>query len=351
MAGGTGGHIYPALAVAGVLRAQGIPLHWLGTPHGLENRLVPEAGIDLTRIRIAGLRRRGWWRLALAPVLLSVALLQALAVMLRLRPGVVLGMGGYASGPGGVAAWLCRRPLVIHEQNARAGLTNRLLARLATTVLEAFPGSFRMNADLECTGNPVRAEIAELAPPEQRGVGAGPVLRILIFGGSQGAGILNRVVPEAIARLSQQHQVQVLHQTGAAEQTLVAASYRAAGVTAEVRSYITDMAIAYATADLVIGRAGAMTVAEIAAAGVAAILVPLPAVDDHQTANARYLATHDAAILVPQAEFSTERLTEALLALAADRTRLPAMAQRARQAAKADAAERVARRCLEQLDG
>lgn len=351
MAGGTGGHIYPALAVAGVLRAQGVPLHWLGTPHGLENRLVPEAGIELTRIRIAGLRRRGWWRLALAPVVLGVALLQALAVMLRLRPGVVLGMGGYASGPGGVAAWLCRRPLLIHEQNAHAGMTNRLLARFATSVFEAFPGSFRGNAATECTGNPVRSEIAGLAPPEQRGIGAGAALRILIFGGSQGAGVLNRIVPEAIVQLAQRHAVRVLHQTGTADQTSVAARYRAAGIQAEVQSYITDMAHAYATTDLVIGRAGAMTVTEIAAAGVASILVPLPAVDDHQTANARYLAAREAAILLPQAEFTVERLLGALSALAADRARLAAMAKRARQAAKPDAAEQVARRCLEHLDG
>ncbi|MCC6202489.1 MAG: undecaprenyldiphospho-muramoylpentapeptide beta-N-acetylglucosaminyltransferase [Gammaproteobacteria bacterium] len=355
MAGGTGGHIYPALAVADVLRAHGVPLHWLGAPHGLENRLVPAAGIELTTIRISGLRRRGWWRLVLAPLLLTFASLQALAVMLRLKPGVVLGMGGYASGPGGVAAWLCRRPLLIHEQNAHAGMTNRVLARLATRVFEAFPGSFPGSlhgaAAPECIGNPVRTEIARLVPPAQRGIGAQAELRILIFGGSQGAGVLNRAVPGAIAQLAARVPVHVLHQTGAADREQVAAAYRAAKVAADVRDYIDDMAAAYAGADLVIGRAGAMTVTEIAAAGIASILVPLPAVDDHQTANAHYLAARDAAILLPQAELSESRLAGVLADLAADRPRLAAMAERARQAAKPDAAERVARHCLEYLDG
>jgi UDP-N-acetylglucosamine--N-acetylmuramyl-(pentapeptide) pyrophosphoryl-undecaprenol N-acetylglucosamine transferase len=241
--------------------------------------------------------------------------------------------------------------LIIHEQNAHAGLTNRLLARIANRVLEAFPGSFRGVPAAEHIGNPVRAEIAALAPPEQRGGAAGGELRILIFGGSQGAGVLNHVVPEAIARLASHCPIRVLHQTGTADRDGVAATYRAAGVDADVRAYIADMASAYAGADLVIGRAGAMTVAEIAAVGIASILVPLPAVDDHQTANAHYLATRDASILVPQAEFDSDRLATLLDELARDRVRLAAMATRARQAAKPDAAACVARRCLEYLDG
>jgi UDP-N-acetylglucosamine--N-acetylmuramyl-(pentapeptide) pyrophosphoryl-undecaprenol N-acetylglucosamine transferase len=350
MAGGTGGHVYPALAVAGFLHARGVTLYWLGSRRGLENRLVPRAGYRLFTLPVSGLRRRGLLRLLLAPAQIGLAVAQAIVLILRLRPGVVLGMGGFASGPGGIAAWLCGRPLIIHEQNANPGLTNRILSRFATAVLEAFPGSFTAARAAEHTGNPVRAEITALPPPEQRRAGPGAGLRILIFGGSQGAHVLNTVVPQAIAQIGPQTRVAVLHQTGAAERDAVAAAYQAAGVPAEVCAYIEDMAAAYADADLVISRAGAMTIAEIAAAGVASILVPLPAVDDHQTANARYLVERGAAILLPQPELDVARLVRELTALAADRARIETMARCARAAAMPDATARVAARCLERLD-
>ncbi|MEQ8662193.1 MAG: undecaprenyldiphospho-muramoylpentapeptide beta-N-acetylglucosaminyltransferase [Gammaproteobacteria bacterium] len=351
LAGGTGGHVYPGLAVAEALRAQGCELVWMGTRRGVEARVVPAAGVPLLTIPVTGLRRSGPWRRLGAPFTVAVALACALVQMLRVRPRVVLGMGGFVSGPGGVAAWLCRRPLVIHEQNAIPGLTNRLLARLANRVFEAFPGTFPAARRAVSCGNPVRREIAALEPPAQR-LGRHDAPRVLVFGGSRGARALNASVPGGLAA-SGVADLAVLHQCGEAEVVATRARYAAlpgfAGV--EVTAYIDDMAGAYAAADLVIARAGAITVAELAACGAAAILVPYPyAVDDHQTANARYLVDAGAALLIPEHELDATRLGAAVAHLLGDRARLVAMAEQARALARPDAVATVAGACLEYVD-
>jgi len=348
MAGGTGGHVFPALAVAERLREQGAQVEWLGTRGGMEARLVPRRGFAFHALGVAGLRGRGAAGWLLAPLRVAAATWAALRLLARLRPAVVLGMGGYASGPGGLAAWLARRALVVHEQNAVPGLTNRILARLADRVLEAFPGSFPPAARAEHTGNPVRAEIAALAEPGQRARAPGAPLRLLVLGGSQGARALNEVVPAALGALAGRLAVEVRHQAG--ERTLAAAraAYARAGLAVEPLAFIDDMAASYGWADLAVCRAGAMTVAELAAAGVASVLVPFPhAVDDHQSANARHLSRAGAALLVPEAELAPARLAALLEDLAGARERLLAMARAARRLAIPDADLRVARACLE----
>jgi UDP-N-acetylglucosamine--N-acetylmuramyl-(pentapeptide) pyrophosphoryl-undecaprenol N-acetylglucosamine transferase len=294
------------------------------------------------------LRGKGLPRVFLAPFMLTFALLQTLLVFLRIRPMVVLGMGGFAAGPGGFIAWLLRRPLLIHEQNSVPGLTNRLLAPLAHTVLEGFPGSMPAARHAVVVGNPVRAAISALAAPETRFAGRSGALRLLVIGGSLGAQALNRVVPQAIARLPAAERPRVHHQTGEAEVAGVRLSYSELECDARVEAFIEDMAAAYAWADLVVCRSGALTVAELAVAGVAAILVPYPhAADDHQTGNARYLADAGAALLMPQASLTAERLTEALTRFIGRRDTLLAMARRARELARPEAARRVAGLCLQ----
>jgi UDP-N-acetylglucosamine--N-acetylmuramyl-(pentapeptide) pyrophosphoryl-undecaprenol N-acetylglucosamine transferase len=349
MAGGTGGHVFPALAVAEELVARGVAVSWLGTRRGLEARVVPAAGYPLETMRVAGLRGKGVTRLLLAPFMLLVALLQALVILLRLRPQAVLGMGGFASGPGGVVAWLLRRPLLIHEQNSVAGMTNRWLAPLAHTVMEAFPGSMPAKYRPVHTGNPVRVEITRLPEPAERlAQHQGGALRVLVIGGSLGAHALNTTVPAALARLSPGNSCSVRHQTGAADVDAVRQAYAEAGIEAQVSAFIDDMAAAYAWADLVVCRAGALTVAELAVVGVAAILVPFPhATDDHQTGNARFLADAGAAILVPQETLEPERLGQLLDDFAARREVLLEMAGRARSLALPQAARRVAELCLQ----
>lgn len=348
MAGGTGGHVFPALAVARVLRERHCDVVWLGTQAGIEARLVPAAGIEIEWVRVSGLRGKGALGWLLAPFRLARALRDALDAVKRRNPDVVLGLGGFASGPGGVAAWLTRRPLVIHEQNAIAGLTNRLLSRLARTVAEAFPGSYGTAArNVVVTGNPVRVEIEALPPPAQRVAGRTKP-RLLVFGGSLGAAALNRLVPAALALLSPAERPEVLHQTGRNRRDDVARAYAGAGVAADVREFIDDMAAAYSWADVGICRAGALTVAELAAAGLPAILVPFPsAVDDHQTENARYLASRGAAVLLPEATLTAERLAQELKQLTVgDARRRLAMAEAARAAAVPRAAEHLADLCL-----
>jgi UDP-N-acetylglucosamine--N-acetylmuramyl-(pentapeptide) pyrophosphoryl-undecaprenol N-acetylglucosamine transferase len=347
MAGGTGGHVMPALAVAHELRAQGHGVRWLGTAAGLEARTVPAAGIELFTLPVAGLRGKGALRYLSAPVGLLRALAQAIALLRRLRPDVVLGLGGYAAGPGGVAAFLLRRPLLIHEQNARPGLTNRLLARLAQRVLAGFPGLRLAGRPAEFTGNPVRAELLDLPPPCQRLTQAP---RLLVLGGSQGAQAINAAVPQALELLKQSGVPlpQVRHQAGRQHAAAVAGDYAARGVPATVDGFIDDMAAAYGAADLAVCRAGALTVAELCAVGLGALLIPFPqAADDHQTANARHLAGVGAAVLLPQAELTPLRLAELLGSLLADPARRLAMAEAARGLARPDAARRVAAACLE----
>lgn len=347
MAGGTGGHVYPALAVAEQLRDWGVDVVWLGTRKGLEARVVPAAGFPLDEVKVSGLRGKAVLQRVLAPVMLMWAFLQSFVIMLRRRPGAVLGMGGYVSGAGGVSAWLLRRPLLIHEQNAVAGLTNRMLMRFATRVFEAFPNTFPARRGALHTGNPVRAAITALPAPEHRlGAHQGP-LRLLVLGGSLGARALNRLLPEALALLEPATRPQVWHQAGRSHCDEVPLAYRQCGVEARVVPFIEDMAEAYAWADLVLCRAGAMTIAELAAVGVAAILVPYPhAVDDHQTGNAHYLCDAGAGILIQQDDLSAAGLSVLLKEFAADRARLLRMAQAARALAKPDATRQVAQHCL-----
>lgn len=348
MAGGTGGHVYPALAVADALRARGWEVFWLGTRAGLEARVVPAAGIDMVWVSMGGVRGKGVLKKLLLPATLLVAFWQSLVAILKRRPDVVLGMGGYTAFPGGMMASLLNRPLVIHEQNSIGGLTNRMLACFADRVLTAFPKVFTHAHDkpipcrrvaAEWVGNPVRTDIAAAAPMAH----SGP-LRLLVVGGSLGAQALNERVPQALALLPADKRPQVVHQSGRQHLDALRANYAAAGVEAEVRDYIEDMAAAYRDCDFAICRAGAMTVAELACAGVPAVLVPFPfAVDDHQTGNAEFLSAAGAAWLMQQKDLSAEKL--AVLIGSLDRATLAVMSDKARQLAKPDATARVADIC------
>lgn len=348
LAGGTGGHVYPALAVARALQQHSKEIVWLGTQRGLESRVVPAAGIQIEWISVAGLRGKGILTILAAPFRLLLAVSQSLRVMFRYRPAAVLGMGGFVSGPGGLAAWLTRRPLVIHEQNAVAGLTNRLLARLARVVLQAFPGSFSSTPDAETVGNPVRADISALADPATRFADRAGPLRLLVLGGSQGALALNKTVPAALALLPHGDRPRVRHQAG--DRTLEAArnAYTEHDVDVELTAYIEDMADAYAWADLVVCRSGALTVAEISAAGLAAIFVPYPAaVDDHQTANAAPMIDAGAAIVLPERDMSGESLAAILQDWLVGRAGLLERAVKARNLARPDALGRITDVCLQ----
>ena len=348
MAGGTGGHVFPGLAVADRLKAQGWTIHWLGTADRMEAELVPAHGYPISFIDIQGVRGNGIKRLLVAPYRIVKSVLQARRVLKNIRPDVVLGMGGFASGPGGVAAWLSGIPLLLHEQNAAAGLTNKLLARLAKRVLMAFPGAFAPSARTAVVGNPVRPEVVALPDPQLRS--SSEPLRLLIVGGSLGARVLNEQVPPAVAAAGVP--IEVRHQCGKGNRETVAQAYAELGVEAEVSEFIKDMADAYAWADLVVCRAGALTVSEVAAAGVAAIFVPLPhAVDDHQTRNALTLVDGGAAEFLPQSELTPVSLAARLSWLAGRRETLLNMAQAARRVAIIDAAERVADECKRLASG
>jgi len=349
MAGGTGGHVYPALAVARALQAHSRDVVWLGTHRGLESRVVPDAGIDIEWISVKGLRRKGVLAALIAPVQIGWALVQSLAVILRRRPAAVLGMGGFVSGPGGVAAWLTRRPLVIHEQNAAAGLTNRLLARLARVVLQAFPGSFNSTVAAETVGNPVREDISAIAVPAERYAKRQGALRLLVLGGSQGALALNRTVPATLAELDPALRPEVRHQCG--ERTLDAAqqAYADNGIDVELLPFIEDMAEVYAWADLVVCRAGALTVAELCAVGLPALFVPYPsAVDDHQTANAGPMAQAGAAAIIQESELTPALLANLLRDWLQSREALLARAEKARALAAPNALNRITEHCLAQ---
>lgn len=342
MAGGTGGHIYPGLAVADYLHQRGWRVVWLGNPEGMEAKLVPPRGYDMAWVRFTALRGKGLVRALLLPLNLLRGFWQALRELRRFRPDVVLGMGGYVTFPGGMMAALLGRPLVIHEQNAIAGLANRVLAGIVDRIASGFPGTL---AKALWTGNPVREEIALIAPPANRYAGRSGPLNVLVVGGSLGAQVLNSTVPRSLALLPESGRPRVVHQSGARQIDALRRAYADAGVTGELVPFIDDMARRYADADLVICRAGALTVAELAAAGVASVLVPFPhAVDDHQTANARFLADADAAILLPQRELSPDRLARILRELT--RERLQAMAEKARSLAKPEATREVAELCM-----
>lgn len=350
MAGGTGGHLFPALAVADWLRGQGCDICWLGTPRGMEASLIPARGYRMESIDVSGVRGTGWQRRLASPFVILRALWQAFKVLRRNRPALVLGMGGFVTGPGGLMARLLRIPLVIQEQNAIPGLTNRILARFSSRVFEAFPGSFAGSIGAQASGNPVRSELAVLAPPEQRFVQHTEPVRLLVLGGSLGAQALNLTVPAALARLDPSQRPKVRHQAG--EKTLAQAqqAYREHGVEAEISAFLEDMAEAYGWADLAVCRAGALTISELAAVGLGAILVPFPyAVDDHQTRNAEFMVTAGGAILLPQSELDAVALSRLLEELICDSGRRLVMAQAARRQARPMAAEAVGRACLEEM--
>ncbi|MCZ2420820.1 MAG: undecaprenyldiphospho-muramoylpentapeptide beta-N-acetylglucosaminyltransferase [Burkholderiales bacterium] len=342
MAGGTGGHVFPGLAVADFLHERGWRVVWMGNPDGMEAKLVPTRGYEMAWVRFAALRGKGLSRKLLLPLNLLRAFWQAQRQLSRVRPNVVLGMGGYVTFPGGMMAALCGRPLVVHEQNSVAGLANRVLAGVADRVLGGFPGVLKKG---EWTGNPVRAEIAALPRPAQRYAGRSGRLEVLVVGGSLGAQALNDAVPRALTLIPEAERPRVTHQSGAKQIDALRAAYAAAGVEAVLLPFIDDMAARYAAADLVICRAGALTVAELSAAGVASVLVPFPfAVDDHQTGNARFLSDAGAAILLPQTELAPERLAALLRELT--REQLAAMADKARVLAKPEATRAVAEACM-----
>lgn len=311
MAGGTGGHVFPALAVAQALREQGWQVSWLGTEKGLENRVVPENGFEIDYLSVAGIRGKGLLFKFKSVLLLLKACLQARRVLKQRKPQVVLGMGGFVAGPGGLMARWLGIPLVIHEQNRVVGTTNRLLARFANRVLEAFPNSFKPKTKAVCTGNPLRKAFVQAASLVQQGCGDQSGLKLLVIGGSQGAKILNEIVPQAVAVLPKSVAIQVKHQTGSAMRDEVAAQYQHLAIDAQVSAFVEDMVAVYAWADLIVCRAGAMTVSEVAAMGLPSIFIPLPtAIDDHQTANAHYLSDAGAAVILKQQDLSPTRLAE-----------------------------------------
>ena len=350
MAGGTGGHIFPGLAVADSLQQAGVSVRWLGARGGMECSKVPAACIPLDVVDISGLRGKGLARWLTMPFKLLRAVYQAFRILGENRPGCAISFGGYAAGPGGLAARLRGIPLLVHEQNRVPGMTNRTLARFASKILQAFPGSWEEKQHATSVGNPERKAVVELEAPEQRFTGREGPLRILLTGGSQGALALNRLLPEALGLLDDSHNIQVRHQAGPRWVEETRAAYEKAGVPADVSDFIEDMASAYSWADVVVCRAGALTVSEIAAAGVAALFIPFPhAVDDHQTRNAEFLVESDAALLLQESQTDARKLANVLSPLVGDRARLASMAIRGRAVAVPDSAERVAELCREYI--
>ncbi|HKE49262.1 MAG TPA: undecaprenyldiphospho-muramoylpentapeptide beta-N-acetylglucosaminyltransferase [Rhodanobacteraceae bacterium] len=344
MAGGTGGHIFPGLAVADELKSRRTPVIWVGGIGGLEQKLVPQHGWRLETLPIAGVRGKGFFAKLFAPLRLAHATASAWSLLKRHAPRSVLSMGGYAAAPGGIAARLARIPLVVHEQNRIPGVTNRMLAKYATRVLTGFADVFPQG---EWVGNPVRATIAAVPPPAQRYDGREGPIRLLVLGGSQGAQSLNTALPEVLRRRGARLPVAVRHQCGAKHFDQARAAYMRANIEADVVPFEDDMAAAYAWADLVICRSGALTLAELAAAGVPAILVPYPhAVDDHQTKNAEAMVAAGGARLVGEGEDFVKRLGAAFEEIG-DRAKLVKMAEAARSLAKPDAGKRIADACLE----
>jgi len=357
MAAGTGGHIFPALTIARRLQAQGVEVEWLGTPAGMENDVLKDTGIRLNRLSVNGLRGKGAAALLKAPFMLLRSIWQAISVLREVKPCCVLGMGGYVTGPGGIAAWLLGKPLLIHEQNAVAGTSNRMLRPFARLVLQAFPGTFPASAKVITTGNPVRADIMALGAADKEQWNGQRPLRILVLGGSLGAAAINQTVPAmlASAELTQAGAVEVWHQTGRGKDEETLALYQSHGLdmnSCKVMPFITDMAAAYQWADLVICRAGAGTLAEIAVAGLPSVLVPYPyAIDDHQSANARWLSEVGAAVVIPQTELQADKLATQVAQWIRQPELLRQMAAAARSRAVPDAGDRVSAICVEICHG
>lgn len=351
MAGGTGGHVYPALAVADFLRDKGVPVLWLGTRAGLEYRVVPAMGYHLLTVDFRGIRGKTLDKWLVAPFIMVRAVLQALVIFSRIKPAAALGMGGFASAPGGVAAWFFRVPLLIHEQNSVAGATNRLLKPLSRVIMEGFPGTFRSGPRVHDTGNPVRAGISALSDPANRLKSyPGRAFRLLILGGSQGAMALNQIVPTALARMDTDFDIEVWHQAGERHIAAVKKQYETLGRKVNLRldAFIEDMASAYEWADLVLCRAGALTIAELCNAGAASILVPYPhAVDDHQTGNAKFLSDKGCALLIPEAELDGNKLAQVIIGISQEPERLLEMSRLTRLQARPGATRDVAELCLE----
>ena len=343
MAGGTGGHIFPGLAVAEALREAGWRVHWLGAPDSMESQLVPPRGFAFEAVAFGGVRGKGLATLAFLPLKLLRAFWQSLQVVRRVKPDVVLGLGGYITFPGGMMASLWGKPLVLHEQNSVAGLANKVLAQLADRVFTAFPGVFKTG---QWVGNPLRQAFMQQATPAERFAGRSGPLRVLVVGGSLGAKALNDIVPQALALMPEASRPQVIHQSGAKQIEALRANYEAVGVQAELTPFIDDTASAFAQADLVICRAGASTVTELAAVGVAALFVPFPfAVDDHQTTNAQFLVASGGGWLVPQAELTAQNLAERLAALSRDT--LQDVAEKAHAQKKTNATRELVMACEE----
>lgn len=344
MAGGTGGHVFPALAVAKALQARGWNIEWLGSADRMETRLVPAHHIPLHCLNVSGVRGGGWKKAVKAPFMLLKAVWQAMRVLRQVKPAVVLGFGGFASGPGGLAAFLCRKPLLIHEQNAIAGMTNHYLSKMADNVLQAFPGAL---PEADVVGNPVRDDIINLPTPAERFDGRNGPIRVLILGGSQGSVALNTQLPTCLPAVFSADTAEIRHQCGRQHADATQAAYQESELTVTVSEFIDDMAAAYSWADLVICRAGALTVSEVAAAGVAALFIPFPAaVDDHQTRNADYLVKAGAAALLQQRDLNATTLAQVLETMQ-QREQLLSMAQLARQQSMPDSAEQVATLCEE----
>jgi len=351
MAGGTGGHIFPGIAVADELKALGWNIHWLGTADRMEAEIIPEHGYDISFIEISGLRKKRLLTVLGMPFKLLKSVIQARRVIKSIKPDVVLGMGGYASAPGGLAAWLSNIPLIVHEQNAAAGLSNRLLARIANKICCAFPDAFTDNVDVEVVGNPLRSSIGQGKKQVINNGEREPLTKnILVVGGSLGAQVLNEIMPNSFARLiSADENFSIWHQTGANKQAQVVSSYNQEDINigkVKVSEFITDMAGAYLWADIVICRAGALTVSELAMAATPAIFIPLPhAVDDHQTKNALYLVKRNAAKLLPQAQLNKESITALISELFEQSETLADMAEASYGAANGDASMKVAKLC------
>lgn len=348
MAGGTGGHVFPGLAAAHYFRGRGVDVHWLGTSSGLEARVIPEHHIPLHFITISGLRGKGIKPLLTAPYHIFQGIWQARKIMKELKPDVVIGMGGFVSGPGGVASWLSRVPLVIHEQNAKAGLTNKLLSVLAKRVMQGFPGAFKAGSKVVTIGNPVRTEIENIPAPELRIPSDRKPFRMLVLGGSLGAKALNEMVPHSLSLMNAELRPEVMHQTGDKHFQETKNLYESIGIKANLVPFVKDMAEVYSWADMVLCRAGALTVAELCAAGLGAIFVPFPhAVDDHQTANAEFMVKEDAALCVQQKDLTQERLADIVEQFALSPVKRLEMAQAAYRLRQVHVTEKIYDICEE----
>lgn len=351
MAGGTGGHIFPALAVGKYLEDKGWNLHWLGSEGKMETKIVPQYGIELSLLPVKGLRGKGLVSLLKAPFSIVSNILAAKKIIKKVKPDVVLGMGGFASGPGGMAAKLCGVPLVIHEQNAVAGMTNKLLHKVSKVTLQAYPNAFEQAKKVTTTGNPIRTDFLDIAKASERVAKEDGKIKVLVVGGSLGAQVFNEKIPATLNIVNDGLDIHVKHQSGRGNSEQVKKSYKAGTnerITFDVSEFIDDMAAAYSWADIVICRAGALTVAEVAMAGCCAIFVPFPyAVDDHQTHNARYLSDQGGALIIQQHDLSEKRLAEQITSLANNKEHLIEIAEKARELAMPKATETVAQFCID----